>query len=649
MFADGRQEQAMRVCPFCETRVRTKAKFCSVCGRKLPDLQAGDRVGNYIVEGFLGVGGIGAVYLSHHRLLKQRAALKIHDYFPQDEYVARAFLRSSNYLSQLDHPNIVHLYDFDLQHGKAYQALEYINGPTFAHLRPQQTKDWIDRCIKYFTQLLNALYYSHTCPYTDVDGTLKQGIYHGDIKPHNIFLEPNSDTAKLADFMIPDVQASLQEKETDFRRLDWDTAPFGTPNYMAPEQEAGQISPQTDIYSLGITMFQLVTGYNPASPAYQRAFAMLWNGIPLQRENPYIPDWLGNLITKASRRDPSQRFQTVADMIRIFQYNQVQGTTPIVAQGGDAAYTGGQHAIGQFNNLVASLNTTSQGELAEALKLLKEAIMASTAISDLKKRELIEIINQIGEEATKVVPNTTLLKIVGDGLLATLRAIPDASFHRIVEESASIIVKLYREQAKTRKIIRVLFLAANPKDTDPLRLGEEMRGIDKALRQSEYRDRFEIMQQGAVRISDLQGHLLRYQPDIVHFSGHGSSSHEIILEDNYGNSQPVSSRALSQIFSVLRDNIRCVVLNACYSKQQAQAIAQHIDCVIGMSKAIGDNAAIGFAMAFYQALGYGRNVKTAFELGCSEIDLENLGEQNTPKLLSTNCNPATILFTDNNS
>ncbi len=140
------------------------------------------------------------------------------------------------------------------------------------------------------------------------------------------------------------------------------------------------------------------------------------------------------------------------------------------------------------------------------------------------------------------------------------------------------------------KPIKILFLAANPKDTSQLRLDEEMRGIDQVLRQAEFRDKFDIKQHWAVRVVDLQGYLLRYKPDIVHFSGHGSASTEIILEDNYGNSQSVSSRALSQLFDVLKDNIRCVVLNACYSEQQAKAIAEHIDCVIGMSKAIGDKA-----------------------------------------------------------
>jgi hypothetical protein len=192
--------------------------------------------------------------------------------------------------------------------------------------------------------------------------------------------------------------------------------------------------------------------------------------------------------------------------------------------------------------------------------------------------------------------------------------------------------------------VKVLFLAANPKDSTRLRLDEEMRSIDLALRQAEFRDKFDIDQHWAVRVADIQGYLLRHQPDIVHFSGHGSASSDIILEDNNGNSQTVSPRALSRLFSVLKDNIRCVVLNACYSEQQAQAIAGTIDCVIGMSTAIGDPAAINFAAAFYQALGYGRNVKTAFDLGCLQIDLDDLDEQDTPQLLALNVNPETVTF-----
>lgn len=197
----------------------------------------------------------------------------------------------------------------------------------------------------------------------------------------------------------------------------------------------------------------------------------------------------------------------------------------------------------------------------------------------------------------------------------------------------------------TMRPIRILFLAANPKDTDQLRLDEEVRAIDEALLQkAEFRDKFDLKQQFAVRVSDLQGHFLRYKPDIVHFSGHGSTSSEIILEDNSGNSQAVSKRALTQLFAVLKDNIRCVVLNSCYSAPQAEAIAAEIDCVIGMSKAIGDEAAIDFAKSFYQAIGFGRDIDTAFQLGIGQIDLEGLDEQDTPKLLCQKSNPKEIVF-----
>jgi hypothetical protein len=192
--------------------------------------------------------------------------------------------------------------------------------------------------------------------------------------------------------------------------------------------------------------------------------------------------------------------------------------------------------------------------------------------------------------------------------------------------------------------VRILFLGANPEDADRLRLEAEIREIDQALRQSDFRDRFDIRQHWAVRVSDVQELFLRHQPDIVHFSGHGSASNEIVLEDQAGNCQPVPVRALKGLFSVLKDNIRCVVLNACYSEQQAEAIAEHIDCVVGMSKAIGDAAAISFSAAFYRALGYARDVQTAFDLGCLKIDLESLDDQDVPRLLARRVSPAEIVF-----
>jgi hypothetical protein len=201
---------------------------------------------------------------------------------------------------------------------------------------------------------------------------------------------------------------------------------------------------------------------------------------------------------------------------------------------------------------------------------------------------------------------------------------------------------------QSRKPMRILFLAANPSDITRLRLDQEIRSIDQALRQAEFRDNLDLIQHWAIRVTDLQSLLLRHKPDIVHFSGHGTEASEIILEDETGQSYRISTRALSSLFSVLRDNIRCVVLNACYSEEQARAIAEHIDCVIGMSEAISDASAISFATAFYRALGYGRDVKTAFDLGCVQVDLENLGDQDKPRLLALKGRPEEIVLVDNN-
>jgi hypothetical protein len=195
----------------------------------------------------------------------------------------------------------------------------------------------------------------------------------------------------------------------------------------------------------------------------------------------------------------------------------------------------------------------------------------------------------------------------------------------------------------TQETIKILFLAANPQDIARLQIDEEMRAIDQALRMTEYRDQFDLRSHWAVRYGDLQELLLRHKPDIVHFSGHGSPAGEILLQSDSG-VHPVSAEALSTLFRILKDNVRCVVLNACYSEVQAHAIADQIDCVIGMWGAIGDPAAINFASAFYQALGYGRSVQEAFALGCNVLDLANLADKDKPRLLALHIPPTQVLL-----
>ena len=180
--------------------------------------------------------------------------------------------------------------------------------------------------------------------------------------------------------------------------------------------------------------------------------------------------------------------------------------------------------------------------------------------------------------------------------------------------------------------MRILFLAANPGATSALKLDEESREIGVKIRGSEFRDSVELITQWAVRPDDLLQFLNQYRPHIAHFSGHGSPSEEIILTADSGALKPVSKAALVSLFRTLKDNIRVVMLNACYSQGQADAITEVIDCAIGMNKAIGDRAAITFAASFYRALGFGRSVQEAFEQGKTALLLEGIAEESTPQL-----------------
>jgi hypothetical protein len=169
--------------------------------------------------------------------------------------------------------------------------------------------------------------------------------------------------------------------------------------------------------------------------------------------------------------------------------------------------------------------------------------------------------------------------------------------------------------------IKILILSANPVDTGRLRLDEEIREIDEKILDTSVRDKFELISSWALRPADLQLAMLKYQPHIIHFSGHGSRSEEIVLEDDTGKSRQVSKHHLSSLFRILKDNVHIVFFDNCFSKAQAEALTGIVDYVIGTNKAIGEKAAINFAATFYQALGFGYSVGKAYELAKTELML----------------------------
>jgi len=190
-----------------------------------------------------------------------------------------------------------------------------------------------------------------------------------------------------------------------------------------------------------------------------------------------------------------------------------------------------------------------------------------------------------------------------------------------------------KNEDEKKSVRTILFLAANPNDTKPLKLDKEVRQIEDRLKQSKQRDSFKLVQKWAVDITSLQSALLEESPNIVHFSGHGSHVGRIILEDVTGNGKEIPSKALGNFFRLFKDHINCVILNACYSRDQAMEISKHIPFVIGMKTAVLDKAAIVFSSAFYNALGNGRDVEFAFELAKNSIEMFDIKGEDIPVLI----------------
>jgi hypothetical protein len=182
--------------------------------------------------------------------------------------------------------------------------------------------------------------------------------------------------------------------------------------------------------------------------------------------------------------------------------------------------------------------------------------------------------------------------------------------------------------------IRILFLTADPSDAARLRLGQELRDVRERLKLAKERDRFVLDSREAVRPKDITQAIFDVQPQIVHFSGHGTGKGELCFEDELGNVQTVSSSALTKVFKLVSDRVNCVLLNACYTDTQAKAISDHISFVIGMSQSLGDKAAIAFSVGFYKALSANYSFEKAYDFGCTEIELEGISEYLTPVLYS---------------
>jgi hypothetical protein len=182
--------------------------------------------------------------------------------------------------------------------------------------------------------------------------------------------------------------------------------------------------------------------------------------------------------------------------------------------------------------------------------------------------------------------------------------------------------------------LKVLVLAANPLDQGQLRLDEEVRAITEKIRMSKHRDRVELVSAWAVRTTDLFQALNEHEPHVVHFSGHGSNTGEIVFQDELGNSKFVSKQALTELIAATGGHIRLIVFNTCFSRNQAEAVVQHVQTAIGVGTSMGDDAARFFAAAFYGAIGFGLSLEQAFKQGLAQLAVEGIPDDQRPELFT---------------
>ncbi len=264
-------------------------------------LEPGARLGPYEILRSLGAGGMGEVYEARDTRLGRVVALKV---LPPgrvaDPERRRRFAREARAASMLNHPNIVTIHDIAQAEGVHFIVMEYVSGTTLSQLIPMD----VDSALRYASGIAAALAMAHAA-----------GITHRDIKPANIMVTGDG-TVKVLDFGI----AKLDEPpagplETTQDLVTYSGQVIGTPAYMSPEQADGRpVDARSDIYSLGLLLFEMLSGFRPFENEHPTEAVRLKEPRPLCDMVPHVTPDIDRIILRCLRRDPSRRFQTMIDV-----------------------------------------------------------------------------------------------------------------------------------------------------------------------------------------------------------------------------------------------------------------------------------------------------------------------------------------------
>jgi serine/threonine-protein kinase len=253
----------------------------------------------YELEELVGTGGMSSVYKARDRMLERNVALKVlHPHYSDDaEYVER-FRREARSVAQLSHPHIVTVIDRGEDGGQQFIVFEFIDGENLKQLIGRIGPLPVRRAVELALEIADALAFAHD-----------HGLVHRDVKPQNVLLTPDGD-AKVTDFGIArslDVEQGVTQTGTV----------LGTSNYLSPEQASGQpVTPATDVYSLGVVLYELLTGEVPFPGENFVAVAMKHLNEPppdLTEERPDVPLRLVAAVERALEKDPSRRFQSMGE------------------------------------------------------------------------------------------------------------------------------------------------------------------------------------------------------------------------------------------------------------------------------------------------------------------------------------------------
>jgi serine/threonine-protein kinase len=289
----------------------------------------GKVIGNYEITGELAQGGMGAVYRGRHRSLPREVVVKsiLLSSFPahaQDQLKAR-FVREAYVQSQLDHPNIVRVYEFFTFAENYYLVMEFVDGMSLRDLIKRQGAISPTNAIPLFKQALAALDYAHNFNYVDESGARHAGIIHRDIKPANLLLDGMA-RLKITDFGIVKLAGERGMTRTGFNP--------GTAEYMSPEQIRGlEVDARSDLYSLGVTFYEALTGRLPFPHSDTGSeYEVLKGHIelappPINTIRPDLPLALSALVMRSLEKDPKARFQSAAEFLQaLLDYERSGGS-----------------------------------------------------------------------------------------------------------------------------------------------------------------------------------------------------------------------------------------------------------------------------------------------------------------------------------